>query len=133
MTGPEGTTGPAGTAGKDVPGVGSSTTGISEVEKQVLADVTGMIHEVIGEEYIVDMDIAMDTLFNRDLEMESIEFVTLAEVMRERYGDTVDFVGFLAEMNVDQVVNMAVGEVVEFIAGCLASGDPTGAGRHSTN
>jgi acyl carrier protein len=53
--------------------------------------------------------------------------------MRERYGDTVDFVGFLAGMDVDQVINMGVGEVVEFIARCLTSGDPTGAGRHGAD
>ncbi len=111
---------------QNTPGTATSTVEVSEVEGRVLAEVADMLRDVIGEEYVVDMEITMDTSFNTDLEMESIEFVTLAEAMRERYGDMVDFVGFLAEMDVDQVINMEVGEVVEFIARCLTSGDPTG-------
>lgn len=97
------------------------------VETRVLAEMTDMLRTVIGEEYVADMEITLDTSFNEDLELESIEFVTLADSMRERYGDSVDFVGFLAEMDVDQVINMRVGEVVCFISDCLATGDPSGA------
>jgi acyl carrier protein len=88
-------------------------------EARVLGEVTQLLHEVIGEEYVVDMEITMDTSFNEDLELESIEFVTLADRLRERYGEAVDFVGFLAEMDVDQVINMRVGEVVRFIVDSL--------------
>ena len=106
----------------------TSTIDRAEVEMRVLAEMTDMLRDVIGEEYVVDMEITLDTSFNEDLELESIEFVTLADSMRERYGDTVDFVGFLAEMDVDQVINMRVGEVVTFITDCLATGNPCGAG-----
>ncbi|ABW14964.1 acyl carrier protein [Parafrankia sp. EAN1pec] len=94
---------------------------------QVLADVTEILRDVIGEEYIVDMSIDMDTSFNADLELESIEFVTFADRLRETYGDHVDFVGFLSEMDVDQVINMKVGEVVQFIVDSLETDTPAAA------
>ena len=109
-------------------GTATLTIDRTAVEARVLVEMTGMLRDVIGEEYVTDMEITLDTSFNEDLELESIEFVTLADSMRERYGDTVDFVGFLAEMDVDQVINMRVGEVVSFITDCLTTGDPSGAG-----
>jgi acyl carrier protein len=108
----------------------TSTIDRAEVEARVLAEMTDMLREVIGEEYVVDMEITLDTSFNEDLELESIEFVTLADSMRDRYGDAVDFVGFLAEMDVDQVINMRVGEVVTFITDCLTTGNPWGDGSN---
>jgi acyl carrier protein len=95
---------------------------LDALDTRILGEVAEMLREVIGEEYVVDMEIAMDTSFNEDLELESIEFVTLADRMRVTYGDKVDFVGFLAEMDVDKVINMQVGEVVRFIADSLRAG-----------
>ncbi len=89
------------------------------VEERILREVVALLHDVIGEEYVIDLEIDPSTSFNTDLELESIEFVTLADRMRHRYGDTVDFVGFLADKSVDEVINMRVGEVVSFIADCL--------------
>lgn len=91
----------------------------AEAETRILGEVIELLRQVIGEEYVVDMEITMDTSFNEDLELESIEFVTLADRLRDRYGEAVDFVGFLAEMDVDQVINMRVGEVVGFIVDSL--------------
>ncbi|MDT3440036.1 MULTISPECIES: acyl carrier protein [Pseudofrankia] len=95
---------------------------LDALEARVLGEIAEMLRDVIGEEYVVDMEITMDTSFNEDLELESIEFVTLADRMRVTYGDQVDFVGFLAEMDVDRVINMRVGEVVHFIADSLRAG-----------
>ncbi|MBL7494743.1 acyl carrier protein [Frankia sp. CNm7] len=97
---------------------------LDALDTRILGEVAEMLREVIGEEYVVDMEITMDTSFNEDLELESIEFVTLADRMRVTYGDMVDFVGFLAEMDVDRVINMRVGEVVRFIADSLRAHEP---------
>jgi acyl carrier protein len=37
-----------------------------------------------------------------------------------RYGDRVDFVAFLAAKELDEIIEMTVGEVVMYIADCLA-------------
>ena len=66
---------------------------LGALEARVLGEIAEMLRDVIGEEYVVDMEITMDTSFNEDLELESIEFVTLADRMRVTYGDQVDFGG----------------------------------------
>jgi acyl carrier protein len=85
----------------------------------VLSEVAGMVREVIGEEWAEDVPITMATSFARDLELESIEFVALAEQLKERFGRSVDFAGWLAGMELNQIIELKVGELVEFIVGCL--------------
>ena len=81
----------------------------------VLAAVTEVLQEVLGEEWIEDLEITQKTSFNDDLELESIEFVALAELLQERYGTAVDFVGWLSDMELDQIINLKVGALVAFI------------------
>ena len=90
----------------------------------ILAELRSMLIEVIGAEYALGFDIDMDTSFEADLELESIEFVKLSAMLAERYGDRVDFVAFLAVKEVDEIIEMTVGEVVVYVANCLA---PAGA------
>jgi acyl carrier protein len=87
---------------------------------QILAEVRAMLTEIIGAEYALSLDIGMDTSFDADLELESIEFVKLSTMLAERYGDQVDFVAFLAAKELDEIIEMTTGEVVIYIAGCLA-------------
>lgn len=93
----------------------------------ILADITTMLAEVIGEDYLLDLEITMDTSFSADLELESVEFVALAGLMKDHYRGDVDFVGFLADMDVHQIIALRVGQVVDHIEQCLAS---TGVSSH---
>ena len=86
-------------------------------QQAVLAAVTEMLTEVVGEDELLMVDeVTMDTSFNDDLEMESIEFVALAEELTERYGEQVDFVSWLAEMELDDIIALTVGQPVDFVA-----------------
>lgn len=87
---------------------------------QILAEVSAILTEVIGAEYALNLDIGMDTSFEADLELESIEFVKLSRMLAEHYGDQVDFVAFLAAKELDEIIEMTVGEVVTHIADRLA-------------
>jgi acyl carrier protein len=92
--------------------------GLRDAEREVLEGLAELIREVIGETWAEDIPITMDTSFEQDLELESIELVALAERVRERYGPGVDFTGWLSGMELDQVIALRVGQVVEFIAQC---------------
>ena len=89
------------------------------VESDVLDEVARIIREVIGEEWAEDVPIEMHTSFAQDLELESIEFVALAERLKTRYGRTVDFAGWLGSMELDQILALRVGQLVEFIVRCI--------------
>lgn len=82
---------------------------------EVLKTVAQIIREVIGEEWAEDVPIEMDTSFARDLELESIEFVVLAERLKAKYGRSVDFAGWLASMELEQILALRVGQLVELI------------------
>ena len=83
-----------------------------------LTPIAGLIHEVIGEDWDLDEEITLETTFSDDLELESIEFVALAEKMQTTFGDDVNFVAWLSEKELDEVIDLKVGDVVEFIDAC---------------
>ncbi|MEV6583922.1 acyl carrier protein [Streptomyces sp. NPDC051582] len=81
----------------------------------VLAEITGMLVEILGDEFLLAEEVTMSTSFNEDLALESIEFVALAELLYERYGSEVDLMGFLAEKDMDAILAMSVGDLVTHI------------------
>ena len=83
-------------------------------------DITDCLVAVIGDEFLLDVDITPETTFSRDLELESIEFVALAERLRQRYGGQVDFTSFLAGMTIDEILALTVGALAEHITRSLA-------------
>ena len=85
-------------------------------EAAVLADVERMLIDVIGDDLLLDGPLTMETSFDEDLQLESIEFVALSEKLLETYGEQVDFVGWLAEMELDDIIALTVGQLVEFVA-----------------
>jgi acyl carrier protein len=82
--------------------------------ERVLADLREILTEVIGDDLLLD-DLGMETSFDDDLQLESIEFVALAEQLLERYGEQVDFVGWLAGMELDEIIALTVGQLVDFV------------------
>ncbi len=88
-------------------------------EQVILNDVRSMIAGIIGQDVdLNDREIALDTSFNRDLELESIEFVVLSEQLQNRYGKDIDFAGWLAGKELQDIINLRVGDVVRYIEQC---------------
>jgi len=85
---------------------------------EVLDTVQRLIVEIAGDELLLAGPIEMTTSFNADLELESIEFVALAEKLQQHYGASVDFVGWISTKELDQIIALTVGELVEFIVSC---------------
>ena len=84
----------------------------------ILKVVERLVIEVAGDEILVTGPITMATSFNADLELESIEFVALAEKLQAHYGASVDFVGWISNKELDQIIALTVGDLVELIAAC---------------
>jgi len=93
---------------------------MSATRADVLSRLAALIREVIAEPWAEDVPITAETSFHHDLELESIEFVVLAERLGVEYGPTLDFAAWLAGMELDQILSLRVGEVVDFICRCLA-------------
>ncbi len=84
--------------------------------ERVLADLEQILVEVIGDDLLLDGPLTMETSFDQDLQLESIEFVALSEKLLETYGEQVDFVSWLAEMELDDIIALTVGQLVDFVA-----------------
>ncbi|WP_410643740.1 acyl carrier protein [Amycolatopsis sp. lyj-346] len=93
------------------------TTAANEVT--VLAQLGGMLRELLEEYGLDDTEITMDTTFHDDLELESVDLVALSGQLREHYGDRVNFATFIAERDLDEIIALTVGELVRYIVGSL--------------
>jgi len=92
-------------------------TTLGSNEEEILTEVSAMLREVIGEEWIQTKEIGMETNFSQDLEVESIEIVQLAEKIEARYG-AIDLPSWLADKELDEIIGLKVGDLVKFIASC---------------
>jgi acyl carrier protein len=101
----------------------SATAGSATTADRILDELVGMLVEVVGGEILVATTIDRDSAFSEDLAVESIEFVALAEKLEYRYGARVDFMAFLAELEMDEILGMTVGTLVDYIAAQLVDGE----------
>ncbi|MEV6401060.1 phosphopantetheine-binding protein [Streptomyces sp. NPDC051907] len=83
---------------------------------RILAEITAMLVQTVGDEFLLADEVTLDTTFNEDLALESIEFVALAELLHQRYGTAVDLIAFLAEKDMEEILAMTVGDLVRHIA-----------------
>lgn len=88
--------------------------------EQVLATVAQTIREVIGEDWALDLEIGLETPFGDEIELESIEFVALGERLTQHYGQRLDFPGWLSAMDLDTIIALRVGQLVEHIVRCTS-------------
>lgn len=88
---------------------------VDMTEDAVLGDVVEALVEVIGDEFLLDVEVGADTRFNEDLAIESIEFVALAEKLKVRYGSQVDLVAFIASKDIDEIMALTVGQLTGYI------------------
>lgn len=99
----------------------TTTAGSGDLAGQVLEQVRDVLADVIGEDYVSELDVEMQTAFRADLDIESIEFVAMGEALREVYGDRIDFVEWLTTMELDDIIALTVGELVDHIVEKLSS------------
>lgn len=76
------------------------------------------ITEVIGEEFVEEMDITLQSSFAKDLEMDSIEIVSFSEKVKAHFGEHIDFTGWLSGMDLDQLINLTLNDIANYIAEC---------------
>ncbi|MFC6154993.1 acyl carrier protein [Nocardioides yefusunii] len=106
--------------------IGTTTSTAADTSPEaVLAQLEEILTEIVGDDLMLDGPLAMDTSFSDDLQLESIEFVALSEELLAAYGEKVDFVSWMSAMDLDQVVALTAGQVVDFVVTSLA--DPAAA------
>jgi acyl carrier protein len=87
-------------------------------DAQILEALTVLLREVLDEDWDDDVVVTRETSFSEDLELESLELVDLSERMGGSFPD-VDFVSWLSNLELDTLMQLSVGHVVDFIRGQL--------------
>jgi 4'-phosphopantetheinyl transferase len=77
----------------------------------VVTELATMLTGVIGEQ----PPITASTRLEQDLRLESIEVAVLGERMRERWGEGVDLAAFYAELDIDQIIALTVGDLADYV------------------
>ncbi|MFC5289412.1 phosphopantetheine-binding protein [Actinokineospora guangxiensis] len=84
----------------------------------VLDDLRGML-AVVLDQYGADVEelaeIGEHTLFHDDLGLESIDLVAVGALLAERYGEQVNLAAHLAEFELDEVIGLRIGVLVELV------------------
>lgn len=89
------------------------------LESDVLAGLSEVLHELLEDYGLDDVEITMDTKFHDDLELESIDLVGLSGQLRERYGDKVNFAAFIADKELEEIIDLTVGQLVRYVVDSL--------------
>ena len=82
--------------------------------RETLPQVVAAIREAIAEDWVNDFEIDRDTSFNDDLEIESIEFVAIADLLQKKFGD-LQLIDWLSKRDINELIALTVGDVVAFI------------------
>lgn len=99
----------------------SQTTSEPLLTETVLGEIDGMLRGILDEYGLDDAEIGMDTRFHDDLELESIDLVTLAGKLEERYGSRVNFAEFIADLELEEIIALTVGRLVQYVAAALST------------
>ncbi|GGO54626.1 acyl carrier protein [Streptomyces daqingensis] len=97
--------------------VGQAPSGTDE--GAVLADISGMLRALLEDYGLDEAEIGRETTFHDDLELESIDLVALSGSLREHYGDRVNFAEFVAELELDEIIALTVGQLVDHVVESL--------------
>jgi acyl carrier protein len=98
----------------------------------LLVEIAGLLAQILGISGLEPgapvpgsgEPFGMATRMGDDLELESIDLVTLAGHLEERYGARVNLAEFLAGLDIDSIIALTVGDVVRHVRVSLGTSTP---------
>lgn len=76
-------------------------------------EIVELLRQVTGEDEIWAAGITPETRVDTDLFVDSLELVALSEAMRQRYGPGVDLAGYVAGLELPELIEFTVGDLAE--------------------
>ena len=84
-----------------------------------VAGITGALAAATGDESLLSAGITATTRLEGDLYLDSLDVAALGAVLRDRYGTTVDLAGYVADLDIDQIIGLTVGDIAAYVDRCL--------------
>ena len=85
------------------------------VEDMTPADMAGALAAATGDDSLLSADIGATTTLEGDLCFDSLDLAALGAVLRDRYGTTIDLVGYVAGLDIDEIIGLTVGDVADYV------------------
>jgi tocopherol O-methyltransferase len=80
------------------------------------SEIVELLRVAVDEDDAWKATVSPATRLDGDLELESIELAALSRALRERFGAGVDLAAHVAELGVEEIIALTVGDVVAFVA-----------------
>lgn len=90
-----------------------------QTQTDVLAEIGGLIRDVLDGYDPDAVPITRETSFQQDLAFESIDIVVLGAKLTERYGAAVNFPAYLSTLTIQEIIALRVGDLVDYVEEAL--------------
>ena len=97
----------------------AGSTRQGELFESVHKTVTGTIIDVVGQDFYEECEVGLDSTFAEDIELESMEMMEIAERLMHEYEGRVDFVAWFADMELEEIIELTLGQVIDYIVQSL--------------
>jgi acyl carrier protein len=78
-------------------------------------DLAAVLATATGDESLLSAGITAATRLEADLRLDSLDLAALGAVLRDRYGPAVDVVGYVAGLDIDEIIELTVGNVADYV------------------
>jgi acyl carrier protein len=82
-------------------------------------DMIQALAAATGDESLLSSGINAATRLEGDLCLDSLDLAALSAVLGDRYGTAVDLSGYVAGLDIDQIIGLTVADVAAYVTGCL--------------
>jgi acyl carrier protein len=89
-------------------------------DDMALADIVEALAAATGDESLLSPGIGAATLLEGDLCLDSLDLAALGAVLRDRYGTAVHVAGYVAGLDIDEIIGLTVGDVAGYVDSCRA-------------
>jgi acyl carrier protein len=82
-------------------------------------DMAEALAAATGDESLLSAGLNAATRLEGDLCLDSLDLAALSVLLRDRYGSAVDLTGYVAGLDIDQLIGLTVADVAAYVTGCL--------------
>jgi len=79
-------------------------------------EIAAVLREATGEDAEFLAGLEPGTRLDGDLLIDSLELAALDELLRHRYGGSVDLLALVARLDLDAIIALTIGDVAEHVA-----------------
>lgn len=77
--------------------------------------IAELLRQSVGEDRVWPDDFGPATRLDGDLLLEDADMAAFGTALRQRYGERVDFAGFVADLDIDQIIALSVAGVADYV------------------